>query len=131
MLGDRQNHTRSPCRPVTHLLSHTWIGTFLLGVLSFAFSNVCVAAEQQRKTRYCPCGKPDDDCKVACGEQGCKNEWFHFVCVGLDGKSIPDGDWYCPEGLGKHVIAIFFFHYVNRVSLRKTGQGEGRLGFVV
>ena len=21
--GDRQNHTRSPCRPVTHLLSHT------------------------------------------------------------------------------------------------------------
>ena len=22
MRGDRQNHTRSPCRPVTHLLSH-------------------------------------------------------------------------------------------------------------
>ena len=108
MLGDCQNHTRSPCRPVTHLLSHTWTGTFLLGVLSFAFFNVCVAAEQQRKTGYCLCGKPDDDYMVACDEQGCKNEWFHFVCVGLDGKSIPDGDWYCPECLGKHVIAIFF-----------------------
>ena len=22
MQGDRQNHTKSPCRPVTHLLSH-------------------------------------------------------------------------------------------------------------
>ena len=24
MRGDRQNHTGSPCRPVTHLLSQKW-----------------------------------------------------------------------------------------------------------
>ena len=69
-----------------------WTGTFLLGVpvkLSF-LSCVSVAAEKQRTTGYCPCGKPDDDFMIACDEQGCKCEWFHFVCVGLDGKSIPD-----------------------------------------
>lgn len=68
---------------------------------------MCVAAEQQRKTGYCPCGKPDDDFMITCDEQGCKYEWFHFVFVGLDGKSIPDGDWYCPECRGKYVFALF------------------------
>ena len=38
-----QNHTRSPCRPVTHLLSHEkllWKSKFCLGKVSFAVADV-------------------------------------------------------------------------------------------
>lgn len=96
-------------------------------LFKLCFFNVCVAAEQQRKTGYCPCGKPDEDFMIACDEQGCKYEWFHFVCVGLDGESIPDGDWYCPECLGKHVFALFSLYKSGFP--RKTGMWkEGRVG---
>ena len=86
-------------------------------LLSFAFL-VCVAGEQQRTSAFCPCEKPDDDFMIVCDEQGCKCEWFHFVSVGLDGKSIPDGDWYCPECFGKRATALCF-RCLNLTALRK------------
>ena len=30
---------------------------------------------------------------VACDNESCKREWFHFDCVGLTRK--PRGKWYC------------------------------------
>ncbi|KAF2534755.1 hypothetical protein F2Q70_00030272 [Brassica cretica] len=32
---------------------------------------------------------------IACDNNECKIEWFHFGCVGL--KDQPKGKWYCPD----------------------------------
>ena len=110
-----------------HSLTLSYVDwNFSLSCTKLCFLNVCVAAEQQRKTGYCPCGKPDDDYMVACDEQGCKNKWFHFVCVRLDGKSIPDGDWCCPECLGKHVIAFFSFSLCKSGFLKENWDAGGK-----
>lgn len=84
-----------------------WTNSFYVYLLSFALF-LCVAAEQRRTSGFCPCAKPDDEFMVACDGQRCRYQWFHFVCVGLDGKSIPAGDWYCPECVGKHLLAHCF-----------------------
>ena len=32
---------------------------------------------------------------VACDNEDCPYEWFHWSCVGL--KSEPNGKWFCEE----------------------------------
>ncbi|KAK4857231.1 hypothetical protein QYF36_025933 [Acer negundo] len=44
---------------------------------------------------YCLCNQVSYGEMVACDNQECKIEWFHFGCVGL--KEQPKGKWYCPE----------------------------------
>ncbi|XP_070200906.1 uncharacterized protein [Littorina saxatilis] len=43
---------------------------------------------------YCKRGE-EEDAMVACDNENCKLEWFHFFCVGI--KSAPKGQWYCPD----------------------------------
>ena len=31
------------------------------------------------------------------GTQGCKMEWFHLACVGLDDIPARTTKWYCPD----------------------------------
>jgi len=42
---------------------------------------------------YCTCRKVSYGAMVACDNQDCEIEWFHFACVGLDTK--PRGKWFC------------------------------------
>ena len=35
---------------------------------------------------------------VACDNESCSIEWFHFVCVGVTSK--PKGEWFCPSCRG-------------------------------
>jgi inhibitor of growth protein 3 len=43
---------------------------------------------------YCLCQKVSYGDMVACDNDKCPYEWFHWTCVGL--KSEPVGTWICP-----------------------------------
>lgn len=45
--------------------------------------------------QYCLCYNVSYGDMVACDNDNCPYEWFHWSCVGL--KSEPNGTWYCPE----------------------------------
>ena len=44
---------------------------------------------------YCLCHKVSFGQMVACDNDDCEIEWFHFACVGLELK--PRGKWLCPQ----------------------------------
>ena len=44
--------------------------------------------------KYCLCQNVSFGDMVACDNEDCPFEWFHWSCVGL--KSEPNGTWYCP-----------------------------------
>lgn len=44
--------------------------------------------------KYCLCQNVSFGDMVACDNDTCPYEWFHWSCVGL--KSEPNGTWYCP-----------------------------------
>lgn len=45
--------------------------------------------------RYCICNQVSYGYMVACDNQDCPFEWFHYACV--DVKATPKGKWYCPQ----------------------------------
>lgn len=45
--------------------------------------------------KYCLCQKVSFGDMVACDNEDCPYEWFHWSCVGL--RSEPTGTWFCPE----------------------------------
>lgn len=45
--------------------------------------------------KYCLCHTISFGNMVACDNEDCPYEWFHWSCVGL--KSEPEGKWFCPE----------------------------------
>ncbi|KAL4901754.1 hypothetical protein BDW74DRAFT_69652 [Aspergillus multicolor] len=46
---------------------------------------------------YCTCRTVSHGDMVACDNDDCKYEWFHWKCVGLTRE--PVGKWYCPDCL--------------------------------
>ena len=46
-----------------------------------------------KEDTYCWCNGKDEGAMVACDNENCTRQWFHFECVGL--KSKPRGKWYC------------------------------------
>jgi len=44
---------------------------------------------------YCLCHQVSYGEMIGCDNADCPIEWFHFGCVGLNGK--PKGKWYCPK----------------------------------
>uniref|UniRef100_A0A182MSX5 Inhibitor of growth protein n=1 Tax=Anopheles culicifacies TaxID=139723 RepID=A0A182MSX5_9DIPT len=71
---------------------------------STAFSN---QRRQKKKTvaegewfdpnepRYCLCNQVSYGDMVACDNEDCPFEWFHYPCVNI--SSSPKGKWYCPQ----------------------------------
>ena len=48
---------------------------------------------------YCVCrGVQGEERMVACDNESCPVEWFHFGCVGVTSK--PKGKWFCPSCRG-------------------------------
>ncbi|KAK4196370.1 inhibitor of growth proteins N-terminal histone-binding-domain-containing protein [Triangularia verruculosa] len=45
--------------------------------------------------KYCSCRNVSYGNMVACDNDDCPYEWFHWGCVGL--KSEPNGTWFCPD----------------------------------
>lgn len=46
-------------------------------------------------TKYCFCQRVSYGDMVACDNEDCKYQWFHWDCVGI--KEEPVGDWLCPD----------------------------------
>lgn len=44
--------------------------------------------------RYCMCNQVSYGDMVACDNEDCPYEWFHYPCVGI--SAPPKGKWYCP-----------------------------------
>jgi inhibitor of growth protein 3 len=51
-------------------------------------------ADEGDNQKYCICQKVSFGDMVACDNEECPFEWFHWPCVGL--KSEPEGTWICP-----------------------------------
>ena len=49
-------------------------------------------AEEERK--YCTCERVSFGDMVACDNDACPYEWFHWECVGITKE--PQGIWICP-----------------------------------
>ncbi|XP_066992429.1 inhibitor of growth protein 3 [Anabrus simplex] len=45
--------------------------------------------------RYCICNQVSYGYMVACDNEDCPFEWFHYACVDI--KAPPKGKWYCPQ----------------------------------
>lgn len=45
--------------------------------------------------RYCMCNQVSYGDMVACDNEDCPYEWFHYPCVGI--SAPPKGKWYCPS----------------------------------
>lgn len=42
---------------------------------------------------YCTCGGPEEGRMIACDNDDCAIEWFHYKCIGISRK--PKGKWFC------------------------------------
>lgn len=45
--------------------------------------------------RYCICNQVSYGDMVACDNEDCPFEWFHYACVGI--TQPPKGKWFCPQ----------------------------------
>lgn len=45
--------------------------------------------------KYCVCNQTSYGDMVACDNEECPIEWFHYPCVGI--TAAPKGKWYCPK----------------------------------
>lgn len=44
---------------------------------------------------YCWCQQPSFGDMIACDNDKCPREWFHYACVGI--TKVPAGKWYCSD----------------------------------
>ncbi|KAF2465366.1 uncharacterized protein BDR25DRAFT_318607 [Lindgomyces ingoldianus] len=51
--------------------------------------------DESDDTKYCFCQRVSFGDMVACDNDNCQFQWFHWECVGI--KEEPVGDWLCPE----------------------------------
>uniref|UniRef100_A0A182PKF2 Uncharacterized protein n=1 Tax=Anopheles epiroticus TaxID=199890 RepID=A0A182PKF2_9DIPT len=54
-------------------------------------------APKEGESVYCYCRAPYDEVSemIACDDDNCRIEWFHFECVGI--IMPPKGKWFCPD----------------------------------
>jgi hypothetical protein len=50
-------------------------------------------AVDPNEPKYCYCDQVSSGDMVACDNEDCPREWFHYECIGL--TSPPKGSWYC------------------------------------
>mmetsp|Transcript_7457 Transcript_7457/g.6688 ORF Transcript_7457/g.6688 Transcript_7457/m.6688 type:complete len:258 (+) Transcript_7457:7-780(+) len=56
--------------------------------------------KNKHEPKYCLCKRVSFGEMVACENEDCRIEWFHFQCVGL--KKAPVDKWYCPLCSNNH-----------------------------
>lgn len=57
------------------------------------------AAVDPSEPVYCYCQRVSFGEMIACDNEDCAIEWFHFECVGLTPENRPKGKWFCKECL--------------------------------
>lgn len=58
---------------------------------------IALAHADPTEPTYCYCKRISYGEMIACENQDCPIEWFHFGCVGLTPENRPKGKWYCKE----------------------------------
>lgn len=53
------------------------------------------AIEEEPQDKYCFCNKVSYGAMIACDNDDCPLEWFHYGCVGIN--KPPNGKWYCSQ----------------------------------
>lgn len=51
------------------------------------------AVEEEPQETYCFCNNVSYGAMIACDNDNCPMEWFHYGCVGI--TKPPNGKWYC------------------------------------
>ena len=51
--------------------------------------------DESDDSKYCFCQRVSFGDMVACDNEECEFQWFHWDCVGI--KEEPVGDWLCPN----------------------------------
>ena len=51
------------------------------------------SAEEEPEQTYCFCNNVSYGAMIACDNERCPREWFHYGCVGI--TKPPKGKWYC------------------------------------
>ncbi|KAK9511510.1 hypothetical protein O3M35_000150 [Rhynocoris fuscipes] len=61
-----------------------------------AATAAAATSQKNEKDVYCYCRCPYDEVSemIACDDENCEIEWFHFECVGI--LVPPRGQWFCP-----------------------------------
>jgi len=70
-------------------------GAQLIQQLAGSCGDVLDMPVDPNEPTYCICHQVSHGEMVACDNDDCPIEWFHFGCVGLTTK--PKGKWYCPR----------------------------------
>ena len=57
---------------------------------------------EPESSHYCfrACRRETGD-MVACDGENCAGEWFHFACIGMTSKTVPEGEWFCDDCAGE------------------------------
>ncbi|XP_018486844.1 PHD finger protein ING1-like [Raphanus sativus] len=112
LVGNHLNSFVVLCHPVDrkHTASDHFVSTHLWTRLATAASTAAVASASigmtstgmdldlhvdPKEPTYCICNQVSYGEMIACDNNECTIEWFHFGCVGL--KDQPKGKWYCPD----------------------------------
>lgn len=54
-------------------------------------------APKRTNAVWCLCAGPEEGQMVACDNQNCTIQWYHFHCVGLVDTPSADTAWFCPS----------------------------------
>ncbi|XP_070576143.1 uncharacterized protein [Ptychodera flava] len=73
---------------------------------------------------FCICKGEETEFMVACDNEKCAIEWWHYACAGLTPKTVPDGDWICPKCKGEELVHENQFHQqMIKVERKKPSAG--------
>ena len=56
-----------------------------------------LAVADPNEPKYCYCNRISFGEMIACENDDCPIEWFHFSCVGLTPENRPKGQWFCDQ----------------------------------
>ena len=56
-----------------------------------------LAVADPNEPKYCYCNRISFGEMIACENDDCPIEWFHFSCVGFTPENRPKGQWFCDQ----------------------------------
>jgi succinate dehydrogenase flavin-adding protein (antitoxin of CptAB toxin-antitoxin module) len=77
---------------------------------------------QRDETKYCICRQVSYGAMVACDNEECEIEWFHYDCVGI--TQPPKGQWYCHDCTRK--MSSLDHHNTSSHQQTQTHRKRGR-----
>lgn len=80
-----------------HNSLHLHLTCYTFTACTAGLASAIPAAVDPSEPVYCYCQRVSFGEMIACDNEDCAIEWFHFECVGLTPENRPKGKWYCKE----------------------------------